>query len=560
MTGRRTGSALLLGLGVALSAASLARAEPVTAERLLGAASEPENWLLPHGTYDAHRYSALDRIDRSNVSRLRVVFSLPLGGALQGGGNYVAALPVNPLAADGYLYLVEGSGKVLKIDARPGATTRIVWEVEAGQDNLDAWLQARRGLALIDDKVVSIASDGSLHWIDANSGELVQSVQVADPSTGYSIAAPPLVVGDRIIVGGHGADRGARGQLDALDVRTGAPLWRAYAVPEPGQPGAETWADFADAWRHGGGGFSQTGAYDAETGLTVWSAGAPFPVGDSRFRPGADAFANSAIAVDVATGERRWSFQYTPGPFEGFSEAGPVQIVPTEAGRAVAHFAHNGSYYVLDLETGAFRTATPYLPGSTWTAGIDPATGAAVAAASAPAAVPQGCPNIRSLPEFASSYSARTGLSYGAGAEGCDLAFQPARTVSNSGWRGAFYAGAASAIGSLAAADPSTGALIAERRLDFPLHAGTLATAGGLVFTTTADGTLHALNDESLATVWSMPFASLTASPPITFAVEGEQYLAVLVGGNSFVGALSYKPPEMTIVQPLFVLAVLGLR
>jgi alcohol dehydrogenase (cytochrome c) len=132
--------------------------------------------------------------------------------------------------------------------------------------------------------------------------------------------------------------------------------------------------------------------------------------------------------------------------------------------------------------------------------------------------------------------------------------------MSNSGWMGAFYTGAASAIGSLAAIDPETGALVAERRLDFPLHAGTLATAGGLVFTTSADGTLHALDDETLATVWSMPFASLTASPPITFAVDGEQFIAVLVGGNSFVGSLSYKPREMTAVQPLFVLAVLGLR
>jgi alcohol dehydrogenase (cytochrome c) len=560
MTERRNGPALLLGAIAALSATSLARAEPVTAGRLLNAASEPQNWLLPHATYDAQRYSRLDLINRSNVSGLRVVYSLPLGGALQGGGNYVAALPVNPLAADGFLYLVEGSGKVLKVDARPGAGEHIVWETDAGQNNLDAWLQARRGLALFEDQVISISADGALHWIDASSGELVQSVQVADPATGYSIAAPPLVIGDQIIVGGNGVDRGARGQLDAIDVRTGAPVWRVYAVPGPGEPGAEIWADAGDAWLHGGGGFSQTGAYDAASGLTVWSAGSPFPVDDARFRPGDGAFANSAIAVDVATGERRWSFQYTPGPFEGFSEAGPVQIVPTNGGTGVTHFGRNGFYYVLDLATGSFRSATPYVPGSTWMAGVDPASGRPVAADGTPAATPQGCPNIRSVSEFASSYSPRTGLSYGAGAEGCDLAFQPARTMSNSGWMGAFYTGAANAIGSLAATDPNSGALVAERRLDFPLHAGTLTTAGGLVFTTTANGTLYALNDETLETVWSMPFASLTASPPITFAVDGEQFIAVLVGGNSFVGSLSYKPREMTAVQPLFVLAILGLR
>jgi alcohol dehydrogenase (cytochrome c) len=537
----------------------------VTADRLLDAAGEPENWLMQHGTYDGHRYSALDAIDRTNASRLRVLYSLPLGGALQGGGNYVAALPVNPLVADGYIYLVEGTGKVVKIDAAPAATDRIVWEAEAGQNNLDAWLQARRGLAFHGEEIISIAADGSLHWLDANSGELVRSVQVADPATGYSIAAPPLVVGDVVIVGGSGAQRGARGQLDGLDANTGSPLWRTSVVPEPGQPGAEGWAEAGDEWLHGGGAFSQTGVYDPDSGLTVWSAGGSFPFGDARFRPGSSPFTNSAIAVDAQTGELAWAFQYLPGPYEGLSESGPVQIVPTEEGPAVAHFGRNGFYYVLDLVTGAFRSAEPYVPGIAWTAGIDAAAGVPVELmANAPAdplpAVPQGCPNIRSVPEFAASYSDRTGLSYGAGAPGCDLQHQPARTASNSGWLGAFYAGAASAIGSLAAADPETGEVVAEHRVDFPLHAGAVSTAGGLVFTTTADGTLHALNDETLEPVWAMPFASLTASPPITFAVGGTQLIAVIVGGNSFVGSLSYKPREMTSVQPLFVLAVLGLR
>ncbi len=552
---------LVVVSALCLSILSLNAAE-VTPERLLHTAAEPENWLMNLGSYDGGRYSGLSIINRDNIERLVVRYSIPLGGLLDGGGTYREALPVSPLVEDGFIYVVDGWGAVSKLDARRKGA--VVWRNDAGQHNLDAWLQASRGIALYRNFVISAGADGRIHWIDTESGELMRSVQVGDPTEGYSIVAPPLVVGDRIIVGGGGSDRGARGRIDALDARTGEKLWWVNTVPSRKEPGGETWI--------GGGTFSQSGTYDPATGLSIWAAGHPIPKFESGERRGDDLYANSAIAVDVASGAVRWRFQYTPGGGHGFSEGGTHQLVPSDEGSApaIVHFANNGFFYVLDGADGAFRSATPHVDGIAWTAGIDPASGKPIEYASdietgsrrldAVWGSRSDCPNIRSAAALASAYSPRTRLSYGAGADGClDGELPPIKTPSAPGWLGAYYAGAAADLGMLSAIDPESGTVVAQRLLDFPLHSGVLATAGGLVFTTTAEGSLHALDDETLAPLWKTKFASLTAVPPITFEVDGEQFVAVIVGGNAFAGELSYRPPEMSLAQPIFVLAVLGL-
>ena len=144
---------------------------------------------------------------------------------------------------------------------------------------------------------------------------------------------------------------------------------------------------------------------------------------------------------------------------------------------------------------------------------------------------------------FVSTYSERTGLSYGAGADGCLTDAIPAiKTHSAPGWLGAYYAGAAADLGMLTAIDPASGTIAAQRLFDFPLHSGALATAGGLVFTTSAEGTLHALNDETLEPVWSRKFGSLASVPPVTFEVDGKQFVAVVVGGNRFTDRAGLPP------------------
>jgi alcohol dehydrogenase (cytochrome c) len=557
----RASLALLAGLCVMPAAAA-----EVTPERLLRSADEPQNWLMNLGGYDGARHSRLDAIDRETVGGLDVIWSKALGNLIEGGGNFVAAMPLSPLVEDGSIYIVDGWGAVSKLDARSEGT--VVWESDAGQRNLDAWLEASRGIAFWRGFVIAASSDGRLHWIDKETGAIERSAQVGDPLEGYTIVAPPLVVGDTVIVGGGGAERGARGRIDAVDAATGAILWTTWSVPAPGEPGSETWAAEGDAWRFGGGAFEQTGVYDPETGLTIWGSGHPFPKYDAGLRPGDNLYTNSALALDAGTGALRWHFQYTPGDRNGFSEVGSHMLAPTPDGASVVHFGNNGFVYALDAADGGFRHATTYAPGIEWTAGLD-AEGRPLEYR--PEAEVQtyltretwtevpGCPNVRSIPTFAASYSPRTGLAYGAGADGCAPGLVPVRAPTARGWYGGYYAGAVDAIGSLAAVDPATGAVAASRVFEYPLHAGALSTDGGLVFTTTADGSVHALNDETLETLWSKHLGTLTPVPPITFAVDGRQYVAVVVGGNALAADLSYRPAAMRMTEALFVLVVLGL-
>jgi len=511
------------------------------------------------GSYDGGRYSGLTGINRDNVSKLVVRYSVPLGGLIEGSGNFRDALPLSPLVEDGFIYIVDGWGHVSKLDGRKKG--ELVWQNKDLQTDLDSWLVAGRGLALYRNFVIVAGSDGRIHWLDKDTGKTVRSVQVGDPKQGYTIEASPLVVGDRIIVGGGGAERGALGRIDALDANTGSPLWHVDTLE-----GASNPAGFL-----GGGTISQTGTYDPKTGLTIWGTGHPNPRYNPGVRPGDSLHANSVLAIDTETGDLRWHFQYTPGDINGFSEDGTHLLVTPAGGSGetvVAHFANNGYFYGLDGKQGAFRVATPHVVGLEWTAGIDKAghpieykAGATTQAYKSGAWQNHpDCPNIKGTSSFASAYSSRTGLAYGSGADGCLMEnIPPIKTESAPGWLGAYYSGAAADMGMLTAVEPLSGAVKAQRLFDFPLHAGALATAGGLVFTTTAEGRLHALNDETLETLWSTKFGSLTDVPPITFSVDGEQFLAVVVGGNAYTGGLPYRPPEMGLSEPLFVLLVLGL-
>jgi len=571
--------AALLATALLASTSVFALAGEVTSSRLLNADKEPQNWLMVNKDYSSHRYSELDQINKDNVKDLHVAFTVALGGTFG-----VAPLPwgghqSTPLVDDGQMYVVDGYGVVYKIDVRDPGKAKIAWVMDPGVDKADVWIPSNRGVALYKNFVISVTGNGKVLWTNRDTGELVKTVQVDDPKNGYSLTAAPLVIGDKLIVGGSGGDRGARDHIDALNADTGQPLWRTYSIPAPGEPGGETWKGNTNAWQHGGGAFWQTGSYDAANNLTIWGTGQPVPMFDPEYRPGDNLFTNSTVAFDVNNGKMKWYFQYTPGDFLDYDEVGINQLIDTkvdgEDRKIIAHFSRNGFFYRLDRSNGQFISAEQYAQKVNWTDGIDPKTGKPIEydpkkdlqiyKIGAPSRRQQGklfgCPDIQGgVNYFPTTYSPRTGLSYGGGIEVCShITPDPSNDASGYFWLGGTYERAEPVKGSVTAMDPTTGKKVLQQSLDHAVYSGVTSTGGGLLFTTTANGTVYALDDKTLKPLWSYNAGSLSSAPPMTYSVNGKQYVAVLIGGNTVAQGILAKTPEFKDMQNTSMLFVFGL-
>ncbi len=568
------GSLVLSAFLLAGSALTSAHAGEVTAERLLNAASEPQNWLMVNHTYDSHRFSALDQITRDNVAGLHVAFTAGLGTGIAASTGFQST----PLVEDGAMYIVDGAGTVYKADVRSGKGAHMVWVMDPGVDQTN--VGSNRGVALYKNFVVSFTRDGTLNWTNVETGELVKSVKADTETENYHLTAPPLIIGDKLIVGGSGGDSGVRDHIEALNADTGDQVWRFYSVPAPGEPGSETWKDDHNAWQHGGGAFWQTGSYDPETNLTIWGTGNPVPMFDPEYRPGDNLYTNSAIGLNVDDGKLAWYFQYTPGDFLDYDEIGVHILVDTEINgemrKTDTHFGRNGFLYVLDRTNGQFISATQYVDQLNWTAGIDPKTGKPVEydpskdlqsyAIGAPEGrraqgEMSGCPNIQGGVNFMpTTYSESSKLAYGAGIEGCSLTQpDPEGFAAGKNWLGGKYTNADRQTGSITSVDPATGKKVAQHLLDYAVYSGATSTAGGLVFTTTVNGMIYALDDKTLEPLWTFDTGTLSSAPPMVYAVDGKEYVALLIGGNALTRTLMNKSPEMADIQNASMLYVFSL-
>src|SRR6266478_4904614 len=218
-------------------------AADVTPARL--ANPEPGNWLMNHRTYDAQRYSPLDRINKTNVKGLRLAYAVAIGGTSANEN-----LESTPLAEDGFLYVVDQWGVVYKIDARSGDMGRIVWRMDPKQEKLPL---ANRGVALWGNFVISNASyPPRVIATDKDTGKVVWETNLSEGQVDVQLSAAPLAVKDKIVIGAAGGDRGVRDYIAALDAATGKLLWRKFTIPAPGEPGSETWKGNTNAWQTGG--------------------------------------------------------------------------------------------------------------------------------------------------------------------------------------------------------------------------------------------------------------------------------------------------------------------
>jgi alcohol dehydrogenase (cytochrome c) len=572
--------AALLATTMLASTSLSALAADVTPQRLANPDKEPQNWLMVNKDYSSHRYSELDQINKDNVKNLHVAFTVALGGVNGVGIMALGGHQSTPLVNDGFMYIVDGFGAVYRVDVRDPADARITWLMDPGTNKADVWIPSNRGVALYKNFVISVTADDKILWTKADTGELVKTIQFDDPAISFSsLTSAPLVVNDKLIVGGSGGDRGARAHIDGFNVDTGEHLWRTYSIPAPGEPGGDTWKGNTEAWKHGGGSFWQTGSYDPATKLTIWGTGQPVPMFDPEYRPGDNLFTNSTVAFDIDSGKIKWYFQYTPGDFLDYDEIGIQQLVDTKVNgedrKVVAHFGRNGFFYTLDRTNGQFISGQQYAEKVNWTDGIDPKTGKPVEynpnkdlqtykigkASRREQGKLEGCPNIQGgVNFFPTTYSPRTHLSYGGGIEGCsNVTVDPSNDASGYFWLGGASANAEEVKGSVTALDPATGKKSAQQTLRRAVYSGVTSTAGGLVFTTTVDGTVYALDDVTLKPLWTFNAGSLGSAPPMTYSVNGKQYLAVLIGGNVPARDMLNKTPGYKDVQNTSMLYVFAL-
>ncbi|HEV7983785.1 MAG TPA: PQQ-binding-like beta-propeller repeat protein, partial [Xanthobacteraceae bacterium] len=253
-------SATLFGVVGSLlltTALTPARGADMTPERALNPQREPQNWILHHGNYQGHRFSALKEIDTDTVKNLRPAFTVALSGFQSGGRYAFGNLEATPLVEDGIMYVPDGWGSVYAIDVTAGRKGTVKWKMDPGTDRAWAGDVAccgvnNRGVALWKDKVISIALDGRLFAINKATGEVAWERKIADPAIGETLTIAPLVIGDVAIVGTAGGEFGIRGFIEATDLNTGKQAWRTYTIPAPGEPGSDTWKDGQNRWEHGG--------------------------------------------------------------------------------------------------------------------------------------------------------------------------------------------------------------------------------------------------------------------------------------------------------------------
>jgi alcohol dehydrogenase (cytochrome c) len=581
----------LFGSLLLATALTPVRAADMTDERALNPQREPQNWILHHGNYQGHRFSALKEINTDTVKNLRPAFTVALSG-FQSGGRYAHGnLEATPLVEDGILYVPDGWGSVYAIDVTAGKKGVIKWKMDPGVDRAWAGDVAccgvnNRGVALWKDKVISIALDGRMFAINKATGEMVWERKIAEPALGETLTIAPLVVRDLAIVGAAGGEFGIRGYIEATDLNTGKQAWRTYTIPGAGEPGNETWKDGKERWKHGGGSVWETATYDADTDTFYQGVGNAGPDYDPEYRPGDNKWAASVLALSPNDGKIKWGFQYTPNDPYDYDEISEHPIINArvngEDRKLVVHAARNGFFYALDRTNGSFVAGKQYVDELTWTPGLDPKTGKPLnydpnrdvqiyapgshgLRGSGPS---RTCPSNSGGKNWEpSAYNPDLHLLYIPSVEGCNVietveqkdrddqggTIKPRERFSGGGTKSPDRR-----YGALKAVDPTTGETKASLRLTYPNYSGALATAGNLVFLGHPDGTFSAYDARTLQEIWNFNVGTGINAPAITYAVNGKQYVAVLVGSRQNANILNVAPElkNTSTASMLFVFAL----
>ena len=502
-------------------------AEAITSERLLSAQKDAENWLMYGKGYSAWRYSELSEIDASNVAKLvpQWIFQSGLEGKSQ----------TTPLVNDGLMYITGPSNHAWALDLLTGRPT---WHYSATvpKEAHGCCGQPNRGFAALGDRLFKVNYEGTLVALDAKTGDALWETFIADYKKGYSATGAPLLVKNMVVVGIAGAEFGTRDFLDAYDVEIGKRVWRFWTIPEPGEPGGDTWG--GDSWKRGGGSTWTTGTYDPDLNLIYWGTGNPGPDMDGDVRPGDNLYSCSLIALDADTGKLKWHFQFTPHDVHDWDAvADPVLAdlnIKGNPTKAVIQANRNGFFYALDRASGKFLFARAYTE-------VDWADG--IATDGKPILIPgkdpteegtKACPGLGGGHNWhPTAYSPQTGLYYFDSRNGCQIFYKTTQGFVEGQWSQASTTDRITgdpSTSSILAVDPATG----ETKWNFELIAGSasglLATAGGLVFGGDGDGNFMAIDARADKPLWRFQPGGSVRGSPISYRFRGKQYIAVAAG------------------------------
>ncbi|HEX6966583.1 MAG TPA: PQQ-dependent dehydrogenase, methanol/ethanol family [Gemmatimonadaceae bacterium] len=517
-----------------------ARAYAAAQQAHVRAMADSTQWASYGRDYSNQRWSPLSQINRSNVAQLTL--------AWENHSGVPHASESNPIVVDGVMYISTALNHVLALDAKTGAKK---WEyVHQYRTTVDCCSTNNKGVTVYDGKVYMGTVDARLVALDAKNGHVVWEVSAGDPNIGYHMTGAPTAVDGMIITGVSGGEQGDRCYVDAYDARTGRRLWRFYTIPSPAEGGWwGTWrthdewgmsfnrdiaqekrdsAKYADSWRHGGGPVWHHPAYDPATGTLFINVGNPAPDLNAYGRPGDNLYTCSIVALDAKTGKLKWYYQEVPHDRWDYDATTPPVLVDVRDStgktvHAVAEAGKDGFVYVLDRATGKpIRKSEPFVPFENYMQNPTP-EGVIVN------------PGTLGGSDWSpTAYSPRTGYLY---IDGNYLPMKERVTAEEYRPPAQYWGGNVVAVpadkqyGMYVAVDLNTGKIAWRDSLAKPTISGSVATAGGVVFTGLSDKKVAAYDAQTGKQLWTFKTDGGVNAPPITYQIDGTQYVAVAATG-----------------------------
>ena len=501
-----------------------------------------KDWLHYNGSYTSQRHSALDQIKLSNVGSLVSKWAFHVSGG--------AAMQSVPIVVNGVMYFTQPNS-IYAIDGRSG---RLIWEYHHQLTRVKDREGPQRGSAVYKDRVYFTTTDDYLFALNASTGNVVYQVKIAETDEGYSAPPAPFIAKGKVIVGVSPGDRGLNGFLEAYDADTGARIWHFDTIPKPGEPGSYTWP--GDSWKHAGGATWMTGSYDPELNLYYLGLGNPSPDFNGDVRMGDNLYTECMVALDLDTGKLKWYFQFTPHDMMDWDAAEtPVLVDAPYQGKPrklLVQADRNGFYYILDRETGKFLHGVPFVKHLNWASGLT--------AEGRPILVPGVEPSLKGTVVCPSSigaanwmspaYNPQTRLFYLVALEGCGLATKNTETFRPGGLQ--YRAGGDVLLHDrswkvyVRALELTTGKLVweQERIGSMNLGGGLLSTEGGIIFSAEFNGEFVALNAKTGKAVWHFNTGQPINAQPMTYMVDGKQYVAIATNTDVFGFAL-FEPEKV---------------